>query len=256
MRGYSGRQISERVGAFLRSEAALLVAVLVVVLGAWSFVELADEVVEGSAQQIDEWVVLHLRESGDLEQTIGPDWVEEVAENVTALGGWPVLLLVILGASGYLLLAGKLRAMWLVIVATLSGWGLSSLMKELFSRERPDVVPHLVEVETLSFPSGHAMMSAVTYLTLGVLLAQVMHGWRLRIYLMAWAMVLTLLVGLSRVVLGVHYPTDVLAGWSAGLVWAMVCWLVVRWLQRRGAVEQPSEVTEDLSKKRPSRGSA
>jgi undecaprenyl-diphosphatase len=81
-------------------------------------------------------------------------------------------------------------------------------------------------------------MSAVVYLTLGALLARLADQRRVKLYFLAVAALLTLLVGLSRVYLGVHYPTDVLAGWSAGLVWATLCWLAARSLQRRGAVER------------------
>jgi undecaprenyl-diphosphatase len=136
--------------------------------------------------------------------------------------------------------------MWLVLIATLGGWGLGLLLKAVFGRPRPSVIPHLVEVQSLSFPSGHAMMSAVVYLTLAALLAQLSAQWAQRVYILAVGLLLTLLVGLSRVYLGVHYPTDVLAGWSAGLAWAILCWLVGRWLQRRGIVEKPHEHTADL----------
>jgi undecaprenyl-diphosphatase len=101
------------------------------------------------------------------------------------------------------------------------------------------VVEHLVEEQSMSFPSGHAMMSAVIYLTLGVLLAQVAKTWPLRLYALIVALTISFLVGLSRVYLGVHYPTDVLAGWAAGLAWALLCWAITRWLQRRGLVEKP-----------------
>lgn len=81
------------------------------------------------------------------------------------------------------------------------------------------------------------MVSAVVYLTLGSLLSAVMPNKKLKVYVLVVAIVLTLIVGFSRVYLGVHYPTDVLAGWLAGLVWALFGWLVARGLQRRGAVE-------------------
>ncbi|TWU22748.1 phosphatase PAP2 family protein [Bythopirellula polymerisocia] len=81
------------------------------------------------------------------------------------------------------------------------------------------------------------MLSAVVYLTLGSLLAASIQRRSLKFYVLAIAVLLSLIVGISRVYLGVHYPTDVLAGWIAGLVWALLCWLVARWLQQRHKVE-------------------
>lgn len=113
-------------------------------------------------------------------------------------------------------------------------------LKMGFDRVRPDLVPHGSFVYTASFPSGHALMSAVTYLTLGALLASVHSPARVKAYFLAVAMVLTLLVGVSRVYLGVHWPTDVAAGWSVGAAWALMSWLLMRWLQKRGGVERPA----------------
>jgi undecaprenyl-diphosphatase len=137
-----------------------------------------------------------------------------------------------------------------VLLAVSVGGGtlLSTLLKLGFDRPRPDLVAHLVDVRTLSFPSGHAMLSAVTYLTIGVLVARVSPKRRIKVYVTAVALVLTLAIGLSRVYLGVHWPTDVLAGWSIGAAWAMACWLGAVFLQRRGSVESEGEsvVSNDL----------
>jgi undecaprenyl-diphosphatase len=134
-------------------------------------------------------------------------------------------------------LARKRGAALLVLASVGGGALLSTLLKLSFERPRPDLVPHAVAVYTASFPSGHAMLSAVTYLTLGTLLARIQPRRRLRAYIVAVAVLLTLLVGTSRVYLGVHWPTDVLAGWCLGAAWAMLCWAVALWLQRRGRVE-------------------
>jgi len=131
------------------------------------------------------------------------------------------------------LLQGMARTALFVLAASAGGWALNALLKELFQRARPEVVPHLRDVMSLSFPSGHAMISASVYLTLGALLMRVAERRATKIYCMAMAMLVTVLVGSSRVYLGVHYPTDVLAGWLVGLSWALLCWMVERVLERR-----------------------
>jgi undecaprenyl-diphosphatase len=146
-------------------------------------------------------------------------------------------------AAGYLVLMRRYGATMLVLVASVGGGILSQGLKQLFGRPRPEVVPHLVVVESLSFPSGHSMAAAVIYLTLGALLARFAARRRVRIYVIGVSFALTFLIGITRVYLGVHYPTDVLAGWAAGLAWALVCWLVARYLQYRGAVEAPGRST-------------
>ena len=139
--------------------------------------------------------------------------------------------------AGFLWLRRMFGAMWLIVVATLGGLVVSTLLKSAFARPRPSVVPHLSMVYTSSFPSGHSMLSATVFLTLGALLGRFVKPFRLKAYFLIIALVLTLLVGVSRVYMGVHYPTDVLAGWAAGLAWALICWLVARHLQKRGALE-------------------
>ena len=212
-----------------------IVAALAVVGGIWGFVELLDAVQEGETQKFDEWMITWLRDHE------GPKWLQEVGRDFTALGGVAVLALVTAAVAGYLLLRRRYRAMWLVILATTGGLLLSTVLKYFIDRDRPALVEHRSMVYTKSFPSGHSMLSAVVYLTLGSLLARIMPGKMLKLYFLALAMGLTFLVGVSRVYLGVHWPTDVLAGWVGGLVWALIVWLVARQLQRKGAVERDKE---------------
>jgi undecaprenyl-diphosphatase len=161
----------------------------------------------------------------------------EVGRDLTAMGGIIVLSLVTAAVAGFLLIRGQYGAVVLMVIAVTGGALLSNALKYAYGRPRPSEVPHLSMVYTSSFPSGHSMMSAVVYLTIGALLARFVAQWRLRIYCLIIAVLLTGLVGISRVYMGVHYPTDVLAGWTAGLVWATLCWLVARYLQYRRAVE-------------------
>ena len=223
-----------RLGRF---ELPTLVVVALVAGGIWSFAELADEVMEGETRTLDERLLLMLRDPADRADPLGPAWLEEMGRDFTALGGVGVLTLLNLAVFVYLVLQNKARSAVLVLAAIAAGLLLSTLLKIGFDRPRPDLVPYESAVYTASFPSGHSMMAAITYLTLGALLARVQPRRRLKAYLLLVAIALTLLVGLSRVYLGVHWPTDVLAGWTAGAVWALLCWLAARWLQRRGWVD-------------------
>ena len=218
-------------------ELAVLVGSTCVVASIWGFVLLASQVVKGHTKDFDDRILLALRVPGDLERPIGPHWMEETARDVTALGSTVALWLATLAVAGFLALDRRYAAMAFVIGAVLSGWGLSFLLKQAFDRPRPDLVPHLMRAYFSSFPSGHSMMSAVVYGTLGSLLSSLVTLRRLKFYFLALAAFLSIIVGVSRVYLGVHYPTDVLAGWSAGLAWATLCWLVSRRLKRRGAIE-------------------
>lgn len=239
---------------YLRAHTNLLVLIvaLLAVGGVWTFVEIAGEVIEGDTQKFDEWAVRALRmpdpdaKPGEQRPQVplGPKWLREVGRDMTALGGLAVLFLVTLGVAGYLLMVRKYHAMWLVLIATGGGLLGSTLLKMVFDRPRPGVA-HFSYVMTSSFPSGHAMLAAVVYLTLGSLLTRLVPERHVKVYLIVVALLLTFLVGISRVYMGVHYPTDVLAGWSAGLVWALLCWLVARYLQLRGAVEKDTEKMPD-----------
>ncbi len=221
-----------------RHEFMVLLAVLIIVAGTWGFIALADVVLEGRTQSFDESILRALRRPNSPAIPIGPDWMAEVGRDLTAVGGVAVLILATLAVAGFLLLDRKYAAMGFVLAAVASGLILSSLLKASFARPRPEVVPHLSQVYTSSFPSGHSMMSAIVYLTLGALLARMVVRRSLKVYCLAVAFILTGLVGCSRVYMGVHYPTDVLAGWTAGLVWATLCWLVARKLQHSGTIEK------------------
>jgi undecaprenyl-diphosphatase len=222
----------------VREQGWWLLGVLLIIGGALQgFAELADEVEDGETHSFDRAVMLALREPGDPSEPLGPAWLEFVARDITALGGTAVLVLVTLAVLGFLLLSRRWGAAGFVALSMLGGTLLSNAMKSIFDRPRPDLVPHAVEVSSASFPSGHAMLSAVAYLTLGALLAEVLPRRRFRIYLLLWAIFLSLLVGTSRVYLGVHWPTDVLAGWCLGAAWALLCALVAWWMQKRGVIE-------------------
>lgn len=208
----------------------LLLLVVACVLG---FVALSDEVHEGETQDIDERIVRSLRREEDPAMPRGPWWLAETARDVTSLGGAPVLSLITLTVCGFLLVARRYRTSLFVLSATVTGWLLNGVLKNLFHRPRPSVVPHLTETMSTSFPSGHAMLSAITYLTLGALLAQFAQQRRVKVYILSVALLLSVLVGCTRVYLGVHYPTDVLGGWVAGLAWSLLVTVAARSMRRR-----------------------
>jgi undecaprenyl-diphosphatase len=224
-------------------ELAVLLAIVGIAAGVWAFGLIADEVMEGDTQPFDRKVLLAMRTPDNL-APIGPPILQEVARDITRLGGITLLGLLTVAVAGFLLLDGKKRMALFVCSAVGGGLLLSTTLKAMFDRPRPDLVPHIANVMTSSFPSGHSMMSAITYLTLGALLSRSQERKRLKAYLILLAVSLTFLVGLSRVYLGVHWPTDVLAGWTAGASWALLCWLVARWLQGRRALEAETERAE------------
>jgi undecaprenyl-diphosphatase len=198
-----------------------------------AFLGLADDVADGETRRFDEWAVRALRRPEEPAVPVGPAWLREVGLDFTALGSVGVLVLFATIVGGFLFLHGRRALAGLLVVAVVGGLALNTALKHFYDRQRPDVVPHLREVTTPSFPSGHAALSTVVYLTLGVMAAQATATGTGKAYCVAAAVLLAAVVGLSRVYLGVHYPTDVLAGWAIGLTWALACWLVTATLQAR-----------------------
>ncbi len=240
------KELMRQFGPLLRRHArrfefVVLLLTGLIMGGLWAFVELADTVLEGEARAFDRAILLAMRNPADRSDPVGPLWVEEMGRDFTALGGVAILVLLTAAVIGYLLLARRSRVALLVFTAVGGGVLLSTLLKRGFDRPRPELVAHEAEVYTASFPSGHSMMAAVTYLTLGALLARIHARRALKVYFLNIAVLLAVIVGVSRIYMGVHWPTDVLAGWSAGAVWALLCWLVALWLQHRGAVEHETD---------------
>jgi undecaprenyl-diphosphatase len=222
-----------RRGGAARLEFFSLAGLLVVVLAELAFGKLGMEVLEGDTSAFDRAILLALRDPLDPARLIGPAWLQGVASDVTSLGGPAVLTFITLAIGGYLLVIRRWGTAALVGLSVASGSLLSAGLKLAFDRPRPDLVPHAVAVASASFPSGHVMLSAVTYLTVGALLMRAQGRVGAKVYVFAVAVLLTVAIGISRVYLGVHWPTDVLAGWCVGAAWALLCWLVATSLQRR-----------------------
>jgi len=228
-----------------RVELTTLLLFALVTGAALAFIQIAENVTEGDTGAFDQRILLALRDPTDRNRPLGPVWLAEFGRDLTALGGAGVLTLLTTAVVVFLVLQREKRLALLVLVAVVSGTILGSVLKEAFGRPRPDLVPHGSAVYTSSFPSGHSMMSAVVYLTLGALLTRVLPRRALKAYVLALAVVTSILVGISRVYLGVHWPTDVLGGWAAGAAWAVLWWLIANWLERwrraaRYHAQQPS----------------
>jgi undecaprenyl-diphosphatase len=217
-----------RFGWLERRELSWLVVGLGACVLLFVFVTLAGEVTDGDTQAFDTRILQALRDPADPAKPIGPAWLEGSMIDLTAIGGPTVLGLTVVIVAGFLVLQTRYRTAIVVAITSFSAELLSTVMKQAFNRPRPSVVPHLREVFSSSFPSGHAMESAIVYLTLGAILMRAADSRSTKIYILATAVLLTTLVGISRVYLGVHYPTDVIGGWIIGFMWASICWLVAQ----------------------------
>ena len=167
---------------------------------------------------------------------VGPQWLAHAASDFSALGSVTVLLTVVLAACGFLLLRRRWVEAAMLAVAMGGGLAISLVLKAAFGRERPPDVYRAVEVLNQSFPSGHAMLSAVVYLTLGAMLARATSRRRIRVLCAGAGDLLALTVGVTRIYLGAHWTSDVLAGWCAGAAWATACWLLESRLRKRAAL--------------------
>jgi undecaprenyl-diphosphatase len=225
-----------------RPEAWLLCSAFAIAGLLLAFGLIAAEVIEGEPLAVDRAILLLFRDRVHGAAPLGPAWLQSAARDVTALGSHTVIGIVVFTVAGYFVLARQRASAWLVLGAVIGGVVLNNLLKTGFDRPRPDSVSHAVQVFTPSFPSGHATLSAITYLTVGALLARLHPCHKMPSFFMLIALAVTALVGISRIYLGVHYPTDVLAGWCLGSAWALVCWSLATWLegrQRSRPAEQP-----------------
>lgn len=231
------RWLAARVPWLRAPELGLTVALALLGALVVAFLLLGSEVAEGETFAFDRAILLAFRAAPD--DPIGPPWVEQAVVHLSALGSAAVSTLVTVIAVGFLALAGKRRYALLVAACALGTELWMSLLKHLYGRARPTVVTAIDPLDSLSFPSGHSMIAVALYLTLALLIARTLPTRRLRIFVVATGATLALVIGLSRVYIGVHYPTDVLGGWTVGLAWALTCSLIARWLGGRGKVEAP-----------------
>lgn len=226
-----------RVIRVAKTEIAAVAVLLVGTLGLALFAVIADGVAEGDKQGFD-WSVMHLLRPypNDPQYLVGPWWLKEAAIDITALGGISVLIVFALMAVGFLLIHGKKLSAMLLLIGLAGGVVLSEGLKAIFDRPRPPVDYQMVEILNASFPSGHALLASVFYLSVGVMLTRAFPKKRMKAYAMFCAVVLVLLIGLTRVYLGAHWASDVAAGWGIGSFWAMCLWLFAYGFERHQRV--------------------
>ena len=220
--------------------AALALAILLIAI-------LGDSIEDGAQFAFDKAVLLMMREPGALTVPEGPTFLKQAMLDITALGGGTVLTLVLAVSAGFLLLQRHVLTAALVLVGGTTGPLAVGVAKQIFGRQRPEVIDHLVQVGSASFPSGHSANSAAVYLTLALVLVQIVQRRRERAYLLTVAALLVLAVGCSRIYLGVHWPSDVLAGWAFGSLWAIGWWAIGHWLRAQYGPRHALEVTPDQS---------
>ncbi len=216
-------------------EGPILVGVALCSLLLWGFFVLAADVSAGAHLPLETRILRSLRTAADPGVGIGPAWLPEAARDMTALGSTAVLTLLVGVVLAWLMFRRRYEIAGFVFAATGSGALLSVALKFLIGRKRPTVVPHLMAENSLSFPSGHSMGSFVVYFTLAAVLARMVERRREKLFFVGLAAMLSFLIGLSRIYLGVHYPSDVLGGWAAGTVWAGLWAMTLWWLERRRA---------------------
>ena len=232
--GDAGREGSGISSDARRFELKPLIVVAGLAGAVLAFAMFAGAVMDGDTRGFDTWLLQALREGTDPADPIGPRWFEEMVRDITALGSTVVLTFAVAAVAGYLWIKDRPQKAAFLIAAVSLGALINRLLKLGFARPRPDVVAHGAYVSTESFPSGHSANSAIVYLMLGMMLARVETSYPAKVFIFAMCALITLAVGLSRIYLGVHWPTDVLAGWAVGSCWVLVCWYVLLKLQPSG----------------------
>lgn len=222
-------------------DTGLITVFLIAAVALAAFLKLASEVAQGHTMAFDRMLIEGLRQSTDAENPAGAPWLRRVMVDLTALGGGPLLTVITATVVAYLLVVKKWKTAAFLTVAIAGGGAANELLKSFFLRARPDLVVHLTDSYSTSFPSGHAMNSALTYLTLAALLARTQKSHRIRVFFILVAVALTLAIGFSRVYLGVHWPTDVIAGWCVGAAWALIFAVLAHAFQRRNQIERPGD---------------
>lgn len=197
---------------------------LIAAFALWGFYEIAEEVLEDETRSLDTQILLTLRQ-------LHNPWLDHLMISITSLGEPVMLLIATFILAGFLLWRGRRAETTTLVIAASGALVLNLLLKQLFARHRPELWERTVDVKFYSFPSGHAMMSLVVYGMVAYLLAAHFRRWRKLILMIT--VLLIVAIGLSRLYLGVHWFTDVVAGYAAGTVWVIACLFSLEiWKQR------------------------
>ncbi len=210
----------------------LLAAIVLIGAAIWGFLALQDEVGEGGTARVDHVLILALRQTVDPNRLRGPAWLQETARDITALGGFTVLGLVTAAALAVLIVYRRRRQAIVFAAAAVGAQVLAEAIKNVVGRPRPSFVARYDLITSSSFPSGHSMMAPAIYFTLAAIVAAGELRPAARVLLMVGSALLVVAIGVSRVYLGVHWPSDVLAGWTLGSAVALAAWIALRWPAR------------------------
>ena len=232
------RSFYAAVGIFVTVGAVLALA------GTWAFAALAMHVRRGATQRFDDailhWVAAHQ-----------VPWLHVAMLQVTELGTGVVVMMVVAIAALFLWLTKHKHSASLLLVTTAVGILINSMLKDVFHRTRPSIFPTGVEVFSSSFPSGHSMSAAIVYGTVAYLAARLQqHHWS-RIVTALVAFALILLIAASRIYLGVHYPSDTLAGMVIGFAWAAFCMATLEAIQLVARRRAPQVLQDEAPVERP-----
>ena len=229
---------------WLRARDLRLVALLALIGGlVFAFIKIGRYVSGAETTGFDEAILLALRDAPD--DPIGPPGLTAAVMHISALGSGAVTGLIVLFATLFFVVSKHYRYALLMLACSVGTLVGMAVLKDVYERERPTVVTHIDPPGGHSFPSGHSMISAALYMTLAVLIARTLKTRRQRVFVVAAGATMMMLIGITRLYLGVHYPTDVLAGWTAGLLWALLCGLIVERLGKRGAKDVPAPIDDD-----------
>jgi undecaprenyl-diphosphatase len=194
----------------------------------WVFFALGAEVGEGDTGAFDRQLITLLRSSGNGGEPIGPAWFKDSMRDVTALGGFTFLMLMTIVVVLALLFHRKRREAIILATTAISAQTSIEILKILYDRPRPALLMPQIHALTKSFPSGHTTESTAIFLTVATVIAslETKHHPKILAYIVATFAIFA--VGVSRVYLGMHWPTDVLGGWVLGATWAMAAWIILR----------------------------